>query len=114
MKKFTLIELLVIVSIIAILITLLLPSLRKAREASRYAVCMSNQKQIGMAIITYKEEGIGYLPQIDKIDRFLVGRGVNGDVNSVWLCPSRPQNLSHVTEKRPVCYTFNKNLRTTI
>ena len=65
---------LIIVSIIAILITLLLPSLRKAREASRHAVCMSNQKQIGMAIITYKEEGIGYLPQIDKIDRFLIGR----------------------------------------
>lgn len=45
-KKFTLIELLVIISIIAILLTMLLPSLKKAREAAFLSVCASNQKQI--------------------------------------------------------------------
>lgn len=46
MKRFTLLELLVIIAIIGILITILLPSLSKARKASETAVCQSNLKQI--------------------------------------------------------------------
>ena len=53
MKKFTLIELLIVVAIIGILLTLLLPSLQKAREKAKIAVCMSNQKQIGSAMMSY-------------------------------------------------------------
>ena len=44
-KTFTLIELLVVVAIIGILVSMLLPSLAKAREASKYAVCKSNLNQ---------------------------------------------------------------------
>ena len=53
---FTLIELLVVVSIIALLISILLPSLRKAREQSRTVVCMSNLKQMGNAFAYYGDE----------------------------------------------------------
>ncbi|MCM8530027.1 MAG: DUF1559 domain-containing protein [Lentisphaeraceae bacterium] len=53
MKKFTLIELLVVIAIIGILMTLLLPSLTQARRSSMFAVCKSNEKQIGLAFITY-------------------------------------------------------------
>jgi prepilin-type N-terminal cleavage/methylation domain-containing protein/prepilin-type processing-associated H-X9-DG protein len=55
-RAFTLIELLVVVSIIALLISILLPSLRKAREQSRTVVCMSNLKQVGNAFAFYGDE----------------------------------------------------------
>ena len=51
---FTLIEMLVVLAVIMVLISLLLPGLRGAREAGRTAVCLSNQKQtLRAAISTY-------------------------------------------------------------
>lgn len=53
---FTLIELLVVITIIAILIGFLLPSLRMAKEAARRAVCMSNQSQVALALALYRQD----------------------------------------------------------
>lgn len=58
MKKFTLIELLVVVAIIGILASLLMPSLSKAREVTKRAVCASNQKQIGLYFINYVDSDL--------------------------------------------------------
>ena len=61
-KSFTLIELLVVIAIIAILAAMLLPALSAARERARSAHCISNLKQIGLALFMYSGSNDGNIP----------------------------------------------------
>lgn len=61
-NKFTLIELLVVIAIIAILASILLPALSKAREQGRRIACASTENQLGKAFSFYVSDYDGYLP----------------------------------------------------
>jgi prepilin-type N-terminal cleavage/methylation domain-containing protein len=61
---FTLIELLVVTAIIALLISILLPSLSRARELSKRAVCAANLRGIGQAMYIYAQDPPGVFPAI--------------------------------------------------
>jgi prepilin-type N-terminal cleavage/methylation domain-containing protein/prepilin-type processing-associated H-X9-DG protein len=59
---FTLVELLVVIAIITLLISMLLPALRKVRQQSITVSCASNLRQIGQLLAMYEGDNKGYLP----------------------------------------------------
>jgi prepilin-type N-terminal cleavage/methylation domain-containing protein len=64
---FTLIELLVVIAIIAILASMLLPAMARAREQARKAQCVSNLRQQGVACAMYLEENSERFPNVQNI-----------------------------------------------
>lgn len=92
MKKqhaFTLIELLVVIAIIAILAAILFPVFSKAREKARQTKCISNQKQIALAIKIYTQENEEELPVSDQVWGLISSAKVK-------QCPNKPTGISYV------------------
>lgn len=61
-KAFTLIELLVVIAILSLLVSILLPSLQKAKDLARATICLTNLRSIGSGAAMYASEFDGYHP----------------------------------------------------
>jgi len=135
-KRFTLIELLVVIAIIAVLASMLLPALGKARQKAQQVTCSSNLKQVGMAVQMYIDEHDDWFPGmmqasgsfISDLSPYLRSKTPTGssfiyakapsDVHVYW-CPSyNPADASYVSGSTTYwyyhsCRAINFYMRTT-
>lgn len=117
---FTLIELLVVIAVIGVLLSVLIPSLGKAKRQTRAIVCRSNLHQIGLAVNLYADAHQSFVPRGDPINpwfiRYMPYLGHEfrqkdyRDVR-IYKCPDFPQagvgenNVSNA--KQTLCYVVS-------
>jgi len=70
-KGFTLVELLVVIAIIALLMGIMIPVLRKAKERAREVICKSNLRNVGLVVLMYLDDNDSTMPHSRQANRFM-------------------------------------------
>ncbi len=97
-RAFTLVELLVVIGIIAVLISILLPALSRARQAALATQCLSNERQVGLMCMMYANENSQYLPPtwagamrlMPAATHDALNRVSKNTIGKCFYCPSLP------------------------
>jgi prepilin-type N-terminal cleavage/methylation domain-containing protein len=109
-RGFTLIELLVVISIIATLMSLILPAIQSAREAGRRTQCLNNIRNVTLAAVTYASSNKSRLPALAYFPQDLSGLHFNGRSMFVDLLPYIDQQGTYDRWNKALPYTNNSTL----
>lgn len=119
LRAFTIVEMLVVLSLVALLLAIILPSFSKAQRTARIAVCASNERQIGILVKDYNAAHFGMMPVVGRWEYYqqmmyvmynppvtspetgwqnlglLVKTGQAAAHSTVWFCPLQtyPQHV---------------------
>jgi hypothetical protein len=117
LTAFTLIELLGVISIIALLMAILLPTLQRVRKQARAVACQGNKRQWGLILLAYEtaNDGRFFTPEKNGTSRgpcrYALMKPYAGENTDVWLCPMarepRPRAPTEVPGPWLVGRTFN-------
>jgi prepilin-type N-terminal cleavage/methylation domain-containing protein len=105
-RAFTIPEMLAVVAIIVIILSILLPSLWHGREYSREVMCKSNQRQIGIAFMSYAKDTLNSLPANTngELDGDWLGYATGGSADQKWAASPQTGSIFPYVNKRPELY----------
>jgi len=99
-RAFTLLELLVVMAVMAMLVAIIVPSLKKARAKSQEVICRANQRQWGLVFLSYAQDNNGRFwieynsnqnPELQQGQWMPILSPYYGEIDKIRLCPSAAQ-----------------------
>ncbi len=104
LKGFSLIELLVVITIVAVLLAVMLPSIAQAREMARRTLCLSNQRQYGISVTVHATDFKGYYPGILSFTQEKAGNWYDNSSHlKSWMWESNKAVAQYIPKPITVC-----------